>query len=101
MRLHMKVHSSDPTESFKCDVCDELIPQSGSLRLHMYLKHGGRKFHPVTCDECGKQLSDISKLTKHKDSVHLNKKPFKCDICDLNVSRIDNLKQHKQKVHKL
>jgi len=101
MRLHIKVHSSDPTESFKCDICDEMIPQSGSLRLHMYLKHGGRKFNPVTCDECGKQLSDKSKLTKHKDSVHLNKKPFKCDICDLSVSRIDNLKQHKQKVHKL
>ena len=101
MRLHIKEHSSDPSESFQCEVCQELIPPSGSLRLHMYLKHGGRKFNPVTCDECGKQLSDKSKLQKHKDSVHLNKKPFKCDICDLSVSRIDNLKQHKMRVHKI
>jgi len=101
MRLHIKEHSSEQSESFQCEVCQEMIPPSGSLRLHMYLKHGGRKFNPVTCDECGKQLSDKSKLQKHKDSVHLNKKPFKCDICDLSVSRIDNLKQHKQRVHKI
>ena len=101
MRLHMKEHSTDPSESFQCELCKEMIPPSGSLRLHMYLKHGGRKFNPVTCDECGKQLSDKSKLQKHKDSVHLNKKPFKCDICDLCVSRIDNLKQHKVRVHKI
>ena len=100
MRLHVKMHSSDHTESFKCEICDESIPQYGSLRRHIYRKHGGRKFNPVTCEECGKQLGDKSKLTKHKDSVHLNKKPFKCDICQLNMSRIDNLKQHKLKVHK-
>jgi len=101
MRLHIKEHSSDPADSFQCELCHEVIPASGSLRLHMYLKHGGRKFNPVTCEECGKQLSDKSKLQKHKDSVHLNKKPFKCDLCDLSVSRIDNLKQHKVRVHKI
>ena len=101
MRLHIKEHSSDPADSFQCELCHEIIPASGSLRLHMYLKHGGRKFNPVTCDECGKQLSDKSKLQKHKDSVHLNKKPYKCDLCDLSVSRIDNLKQHKVRVHKI
>ena len=101
MRLHEKIHSNDKADSFKCEVCDELIPPYSSLRRHMYRKHGGRKFNPVTCDECGKQLSDKSKLDKHKDSIHLNKKPYQCQICKLSVSRIDNLKQHKLRVHKI
>ena len=101
MRLHVKTHSIGNVQSSKCEVCDELIPLNTSLQRHMYQKHGGRKFNPVTCEECGKQLGDKSKLRKHKDSIHLHKKPFQCDICKLTVSRSDNLKQHKKRVHNI
>jgi len=102
LKCHVKMHTAvENDELSKCEVCDNFIPPNTSLQRHMYRKHGGRKFNPVTCDECGKQLGDRSKLKNHKDSIHLKIKAFQCDICMLSVSRLDNLKQHKQRVHKI
>ena len=51
-----------------------------------------------TCDICHKQLSNKSKLKRHKDTVHQAVEKVTCDICGILVNS-ESLIVHKNRIH--
>ena len=52
-----------------------------------------------TCDECGRQYSNMGSLTNHKAVAHLKTKSFACDKCGKMFTTSSNLKIHRDSVH--
>ena len=57
-----------------------------------------KKMAMESCNICEKELSDKSKLKRHKDMVHNNKEKVKCDICGVFLQS-NSLVVHKKRIH--
>lgn len=51
------------------------------------------------CEQCGKEYSSKSDLTRHIRAVHLKLKPYGCNQCDYKCSYKGHLNQHIKSVH--
>ena len=73
--------------------CDTCGKQFVDLsKLEMHVRtHTGVK--PFTCDTCGKSFALSGKLKRHK-TTHTNIKPFKCDTCGKSFGRSGDVKRH-------
>ena len=60
---------------FQCNNCSKVFMSEKKLYYHFYNVHSKKSYH--TCQECCKQFSTPSKLSKHS-KVHLTTKDFKC-----------------------
>lgn len=78
--------------------------------LDMYLNAKGRRLktcsncrnrHACDFEGCNFKCAYKSKLTRHKDTVHLMIKKFKCDFegCNYQCSKNSHLTTHKKAVH--
>ena len=74
-------------------------PQNVDKKLHAH--RVGQSGVKVKCDECGKYLSSIKCLFKHKRIAHRGEKPFCCKIDDCNerFHLQSKLADHKRKQH--
>uniref|UniRef100_A0A8R1Y2G6 C2H2-type domain-containing protein n=1 Tax=Onchocerca volvulus TaxID=6282 RepID=A0A8R1Y2G6_ONCVO len=94
-KIHMKKHTNEISDIFKCDVCGKQFPYQCRLRIHMHRHTGERSFK---CNQCGKEFKYASNLKGH-EQTHTNVDLFKCDKCGKIFTRNYNLKRH-QKRHK-
>ena len=52
----------------KCDSCEKLFSQAGSLKIHINRVCNRQKDHK--CDTCGKAFSQAGNMKKHINSLH-------------------------------
>ncbi len=99
---HLRLHSGEKT--FKCDICQAIFIQSGTLRSHLRT-HGGDK--PLKCDTCQASFSENNHTSVmfykacFDTSGHVeppknpqSRKTLKCDICQASFSQSGTLKTH-------
>ena len=54
---------------------------------------------PIKCDICDKAFREKSKLNKHIDAVHEEKKPFTSAQCEAKFAKKSHLDEHVSSVH--
>ncbi|XP_037037582.1 gastrula zinc finger protein XlCGF52.1-like [Bradysia coprophila] len=75
---------------FVCDYCHRKYSRKSTLKQHLLIHSGVRKFE---CNECGRKFTDSSTLYKHKQT-HSNDRPFACHLCHQRCSRKSTLERH-------
>lgn len=78
---------------FICNVCGSYWATKSKLVAHM-------KFHAApefTCEICSKSFCVKGSLVQHKQSVHLDLRPFFCDICGKKCKTKGQLKNHQSR----
>ena len=88
---------SKKKQPVKCEFCDKIFSQKGSLKRHMETVH--QKLKPHKCEECGEAFSRKYSLKIHMATVHLKSKPHKCDECGDAFGHKSSLKMHMDTVH--
>jgi len=82
----------------KCDQCRRFCSSQRTLELHQRRMHVPRK--KVTCDLCGKQLSDRMIIERHLIAVHgCGDNSIVCFKCGKTFALKSHLKRHVQNVH--
>ena len=79
-----------------CDVCgyEPSYPSPTAIRIHKAAVHLGIK---LVCEQCGKECTTKSNLTKH--TVKYHGEGFPCQTCDFKAPLKDGLKFHIESVH--
>ncbi|XP_063684410.1 zinc finger protein ZFP2-like [Bolinopsis microptera] len=115
--LVMKTEPMD-CKQFQCDLCQESVDHSSSLRSdgecvpdplktnpHLCKHLAGQSLHltthkptynrekPYPCSLCDYRAKKSDHLKKHMLS-HTGEKPYPCSLCDFKTSRSDHLKVH-------
>ena len=50
------------------------------------------------CDACGQRFTEKTHLSRHKRTIHSDKKQHQCSVCFTKFNRVDSLQRH-SKVH--
>ena len=109
LRQHLEIHTKE--KSKKCEHCNKLFRQTGSLRRHIvqihniiegdvkkyYMKYDSKE-KAFPCEICGKILSCKVSLKRH-NSIHTGLRSEKCNICDKTFIDKYDLKSHIQSTH--
>ena len=88
LKRHILIHSAE--RPFRCDLCSYTCNRESSLKNHYY-KHSGVK--PYKC-HCGKAFPEKGHLNRHM-LVHTKERPYHCSLCGKSLTRLDSLKKHK------
>lgn len=75
LKYHMELHSG--TKRFMCTVCGKSFSKSDTFKCHMRT-HSGEK--PYKCTTCGKCFSQRTPLVIHQRS-HTGERPYACKNC--------------------
>ena len=51
------------------------------------------------CEQCGKEFSARSNLSRHHNSHNINKETLICDTCDFTSNTKRSMVEHKERVH--
>ena len=107
---HKRVHHSDQSRKFACEICDFETDRKDTLRTHQYLKHKmtNHKFSKLDetfkdgqphyeCFECKKVFDNFVDIENHM--LLRSCEEFKCKICAKVFKQKKNLNQHVKTVH--
>eukprot|EP00092_Neocalanus_flemingeri_P025724 GFUD01027888.1.p1 GENE.GFUD01027888.1~~GFUD01027888.1.p1 ORF type:complete len:423 (+),score=69.54 GFUD01027888.1:168-1436(+) len=84
--VHRQLHQG---RRFFCD-CGFKARCQRSLRKHMVMKHGQRRFG---CTFCIKAFASRQNLEAHA-RIHTGETPWECYLCDSKFNRIHHFRQH-------
>lgn len=93
LRVHMRTQHQ--ARRFLCETCGKLFPELRRMRHHMRI-HTGEK--PYSCEECGKKFRFRTAVTSHM-TVHTKQRRFVCELCDKNYAQRMGLMMHVLAVH--
>ncbi|XP_041978470.1 zinc finger protein 99-like [Aricia agestis] len=94
---HVRIHTKE--YRYFCTECPKKFTDASSMIRHKH-KHGkGQKDLKVNCDICGKSISNIHNLKKHKLVMHEDIKMFQCHDCGQKFSSKGNVFMHIQNKH--
>ena len=80
-----------------CHLCSKIFKKPSALKVHIDSIH--YKIRDHTCDSCGKAFINSHKLRYHIERDHENIKNFLCDMCDKQFYFNADLTKHKKSVH--
>ena len=61
--------------------------------------HNKKYDYKLQCSDCDKTFMNLSKLNRHKESVHSRDKSYKCQYCGIQEQSILDLKLHVKQNH--
>ena len=91
LKRHKLVHSTE--KNFVCDLCQKGFKTIYELNYHKFT-HTDQSKLPFKCDQCFKRFPFITRLKKHKESVHQGIKSHKCTLCDKAFKSHTDLRHH-------
>ena len=80
-----------------CHLCSKIFKKPSALKVHLDSIHYQIRDH--TCDSCGRGFINRNKLRYHVERAHENIKNFLCDMCDKQFYFNADLTKHKKSVH--
>ena len=90
------ISKKDKVQEVICEECGIIKSSQKSLECHIrYHHHHRQKSYTISCDKCGKKLSNMDSLRSHMKSVH-EKAP--CEICGKKISS-GRMKSHVFNLH--
>lgn len=92
IRRHYKVHHTECTANYVCDLCGQKFWHNFDLKLHT-MRHKGEKPHRCTYEGCAKSFLRKQHLTLHERS-HTGEKPFVCNVCGNRYTQKPSLVVH-------
>ena len=63
---------------YRCNICDKRFTQLGSLKAHIDLHKGEKKY---LCPICGRAFTQKTNLDTHVLRHNKSNRQFKCDYC--------------------
>ncbi|XP_060808453.1 zinc finger protein 425 isoform X2 [Amyelois transitella] len=102
LEVHLVTH--DAPQHLYCHQCDVNFKNQMSYYQHMRynLKHIDPANLKHACTICGKRFAKSSRLSEHRDAVHLKRTPVACDQphCTFSCSSRPVLRTHLRMVHR-
>ncbi|CAG2237807.1 KRAB [Mytilus edulis] len=74
-----------------CDVCGNKYTSRIGLSRHLRDHASSR---PIECDICHQRFNDNAHFEGHRNSKHLNYKPFKCIVCSKAFAYRQSMARH-------
>lgn len=102
MKHHRQTKHLQDFKPYFCDICNNGFPYKNKdyLRRHMVQQHIQNKSY-LTCEDCGRQFIEYSRLHYHKLRVHVDRSEwrFQCQYCMkkfyINKQYQNHLKMHR------
>lgn len=87
-----------PTEKpeYVCGQCSKVFSQKANLERHVRTTHKRIKSH--TCNECGKNFVDSTRLKEHR-WIHTGHKPYACNYCEKSFRHKNHVRHHEANAH--
>ena len=113
--ITVKEEIIEPILEIKCDICNFLSENKGSLIEHLETVHDEKIEDDFKCDLCDKHFNRIRDFNYHlkikhpgcqrvdiktEDAIEKDIKSFKCDYCDFVTYERPKLKRHINGKHK-
>ncbi|KAH9490774.1 hypothetical protein Btru_046964 [Bulinus truncatus] len=76
---------------FKCNYCEKVCKDKGSLVSHIRTHTKGR---PYECETCHATFKQYAHLSDHVMTKHTKERPFVCDRCAKSFNRKSHLQDH-------
>lgn len=93
-RHRFRVHES---RSFCCSTCSRSFAERDKLEFHIRVSHE-EDACPWKCQQCKIKFGRKSSLTRHQQTVHLQKR-FRCRVCNRSYSQRFDAIRHERNVH--
>ncbi|CAC5397627.1 KRAB [Mytilus coruscus] len=90
-RWALKDHEARHSDPLMCDVCGKKYTTRIGLSRHMRDNASSR---PIECDICHQRFNDQVQFEGHRNSKHLNYKPFKCTVCNKVFAYRQSMTRH-------
>jgi hypothetical protein len=96
LRVHKKIHSTDPQDILQCKFCPKNFKTPNQLTNHMVC-HSDVKKHK--CDYCPAEYKRAKELSCHIASVHHNEVKYSCELCPKTFTNNSNFRKHLLRMH--
>ncbi|XP_046734300.1 zinc finger protein 600-like [Diprion similis] len=87
---------------YRCVMCHVTMRSKKSLKIHFNDTHAPKTKELQSCNECGKELSNLRALKAHirlKHSSNNNKQGFRCRLCKHKFDSKESRKVHYEEHH--
>lgn len=95
LKWHMITHTG--AKNYSCDDCGSAFSRLTILKNHKFRAHGKAPKQPLTCEVCGMQFLQESRLRNHM-AKHM-KESHSCPHCDKVFAHKNNLTTHIKGIH--
>ncbi|CAG2192594.1 KRAB [Mytilus edulis] len=90
-RWALTEHEARHSNPLMCNVCGKKY--TSRIGLSRYLRdHASSR--PIECDICHQRFNDNAHFEGHRNSKHLNYKPFKCTVCSKAFAYRQSMVRH-------
>lgn len=86
-------------KNIPCPHCPVLFHQHSAVISHVRTVHYRERRFVCPKEGCGQRFGASGDVTRHVDSVHLERRPYKCEDCGNMLSRKTVLYRHIRNVH--
>ncbi|XP_055536238.1 transcription factor grauzone-like [Wyeomyia smithii] len=94
-KRHMRYIHNEKGQSFICDVCKQVYPNSRALAIHKNSVHVDATFDCTICDKKFKR----SRSLKEHMANHTGEMLYNCAVCGVGMNNNGNLYTHMKKCH--
>ncbi|MDP0588801.1 MAG: C2H2-type zinc finger protein [Candidatus Endonucleobacter bathymodioli] len=93
--LGASINKEDESKSikyYKCDVCNKMLSNSDSLKVHMNMHN---KTDASKCYLCCKYYTSNATLKRHYANSHFMRREYVCETCNERFTKYSDCKNHK------
>ncbi|VDI13309.1 Hypothetical predicted protein [Mytilus galloprovincialis] len=90
-RWALNEHEARHSNPLMCDVCGKKYTSRIGLSRHLR-DHASTR--PIECGICHQRFNDNAHFEGHRNSKHLNYKPFKCTVCSKAFAYRQSMARH-------